>query len=101
MYGPMSPPACRWCVRGKLAHTAEPGSITGICSVSAKSVSASMPPASRPAVSVTITGFRAPASSPRTAPTSSGALTVVPLAATGFGSRPSHGWSRTSSGTLR
>ena len=76
--GASSPPACSALVRGKLAHSADCGSTTGIASSSASSASAANAPGSRPAVSIASTGFRAPASSAAAASTSSGAATVRP-----------------------
>lgn len=97
----MSLPACRGWVRGKLPQTAESGSTTGMFHASAKATRASKPPASRPAVSVTITGFSASRIICATRSTSSGELCVEPGSAMGLASRPSQSSSRISSGTLR
>lgn len=97
----MSLPACSGWVRGKLPQTAESGSTTGMFHASAKATRASKPPASRPAVSVTITGLRASRISCATGSTSSGELCVEPGFTIGLASRPSHSSSRISSGTLR
>ncbi len=90
----------RW-VRGKLPHTAESGSTTGMFHASAKATRASKPPASRPAVSVTITGFFASRIICATGSTSSGEECVEPGGTTGFASRPSQSSRRISSGMLR
>lgn len=97
----MSLPACSGWVRGKLPQTAESGSTTGMFQASAKATSASKPPASRPAVSVTITGLRASRIICATGSTSSGELCVEPGATMGLASRPSHSSSRISSGMFR
>lgn len=97
----MSLPACSGWVRGKLPHTAESGSTTGMFHASAKATSASKPPASRPDVSVTITGLTASRISWATGSTSSGELWVEPGGTMGLASRPSQSSRRISSGMLR
>lgn len=97
----MSLPACSGWVRGKLPHTAESGSTTGMFHASAKAVRASNPPASRPEVSVTITGLAASRIICATGSTSSGELCVEPGGTMGLASRPSQSSSRISSGMLR
>lgn len=94
----MSLPACSGWVRGKLPQTAESGSTTGMFQASAKARRASKPPASRPAVSVTITGFVASRINWATGSTSSGELWVEPGATIGLAPRPSHSSRRISRG---
>ncbi len=97
----MSLPACSGWVRGKLPHTAESGSTTGMFQASAKATRASQPPDSRPEVSVTITGLTASRINCATASASSGELCVEPGGTTGLASRPSHSSRRISSGMFR